>query len=42
METALLDSILGPRTGISVTRGRLVLPGREMFVDFLLSIEGDN
>jgi len=42
METALLDSLLGPSTGISVTTGRLVLTGREMFVDFFLSIEGDN
>lgn len=42
METALLDSLLGPHIGISATRGRLVLAGREMFVDFLLSVEGDN
>jgi len=42
MEIGLLDSLMGPHTGVSVTRGRLVLTGGEMFVDFLLSIEGDN
>jgi len=42
MEIVLLDSLMGPHTGISVTRSRLVLTVREMFVHFLLSIEGDN
>jgi hypothetical protein len=42
MEIVLLDSFRGRHTGISGVRNRLVLTGKEMLVDFLLSIAEDN
>jgi hypothetical protein len=41
MEIALLDSLMEPHTRINVATDRLVLTGKEMLVDFLLSTEGE-